>query len=494
MSKLDFKSAVKHNKNLKFGGYSTIVTVIVLIVVVVLNLMFEQLSLTIDLTEEELYTVGDDSMEIIDALEQDVEIYGFYASGDEDGSYAKMVIKFLEEYANLSSRLSFAIKDPVSDPGFANQYMTSTTETISSGNIVVASAETGRYKILDLSDMLEISYSSTSSSGYDVTGWNAEAAITGAVQYVTSENTPVIYQLSGHGEVMLDANVTDYLNTSNFDVETISLVSGDEIDPTVFSTILINNPKTDITEMEYDTLLSYLEKGGRMIFMAEYNIPLMTNFDKLLERFGLSINRAGYVIETNANNYYSYPELLIPNKQDAGEETHEIIANLEDGEQIMMLAPTAIEELDTKNRSTKLTNLIYTSDDALIKGKNATTYAYEDGDIEGPFNLAVIAEEQEQVGSDVKTAKVAVIGSSAFVDMEASGGFVTNGNYLFFMNVCSYLQDEVDTLYIPAKTFENTRMSTTMGTAVTGGIVFVLVIPLVIVGMGVFIWIRRKNL
>lgn len=494
MSKLDFKNAVKRNKNLKFGGYSTIITVIVLIVVIVLNLMFEQLALTIDLTEEELYTVGDDSMEIIEGLDQDVEIYGFYASGDEDGSYAKMVIKFLEEYVTLSDHFSFAIKDPVSDPAFANQYMTSTTETISSGNVVVASATTGRYKILNLSDMLEITYSSTSSSGYDVTGWNAEAAITGAVQYVTSDNTPVIYQMSGHGETMLDENVTKYLNTSNFDVETISLVSGDAIDPTVYSTILINNPQTDITEMEYETLLDYLEKGGRMIFMAEYNIPVMTNFDKLLERFGLQMQRANYVIETNANNYYSYPELLIPNLQDAGEETHEIVANLEKGDQLMMLAPTAITTLENRNRSTKLTSLVYTSEDALIKGEGATTYAYQEGDIKGPFDLAILAEEQEQVGSAVKTAKVAVIGSSTFIDTQASGGLITNGNYLFFMNICSYLQDEVDTLYIPAKTFENTRMSTTMGIAVTGGIVFVIVIPLAIVGIGVFIWMRRKNL
>lgn len=494
MAKFDFKNAVKHNKNLKFGGYATIVTVIVLVVVVVINLLFEQLTLTIDLTEEELYSVGADSMEIIDELDQDIHIYGFYASGDEDGSYAKMVVNFLTEYANLSDHISFDIKDPVSDPAFANQYMKSTTETISSGNVVVASEKTGRYKILDLSDMLTVAASQTSSSGYTVTGWNAEAAVTGAVQYVTSDNTPVIYQLTGHGETVLDESVTSYLNTSNFDVDTLSLVAGDAVDPSNYNTILVNNPQTDLTDMEYDTLLAYMEKGGRMIFLAEYNIPEMTNFDKLLERFGMSLNRSGYIVETDTSNYYSYPQLVIPNKQDAGDDTHEIIQNLEEGAQLMMLAPTGITINENMNRATKLTTLLDTSEGALIKGSDSTTLAYEEGDEKGPFNLAVIAVEQEQDGSNVRTAKMAVIGSSTFIDYTKSSGLITNGNYLFFMNVCSFLQDEVSTLYIPSKEFSGARLSTTMGVAVTGGIVYVIVIPLIIVGIGVFIWIRRKNL
>ncbi len=502
MAKFDFKNAVKHNKNLKYGGYAMIVTTIVLIVLIVVNVLFDKLGLTIDLTEEEYYSVGDDSMEIINALDQDVDIYAFYASGDEDGNYARMVVNFLEQYVNLSDHLSFSIKDPVGDPAFASQYMKNANETISSGNIVVTSKETGRYKILDLSDMLLITADSSSSNGYKVSAWDAESAITGAVQYVTSDFTPVLYQLSGHGETMLDDKVTDYLNTSNFEVATLSMVAGDEIEPSTYNTILVNNPQNDLTDPEYETLIHYMENGGRLIFLAERGLPVMTNFDKLLARFGLGIDRNGYVIETDTNQFYQYPQLVLPKQQEGDKEAepgtegsvNEIIANLEDTEQLMMLAPVNITIADDRNRATDVTQLLFTSDGALIKAEGNDAFAYQEGDEKGPFNLAVLAYEQEQVGNNVKDAKLIVVGSSTFIDYEGASGLTTNGNYKFFLNVCSYLQDAVSSLYIPAKEFTTETLSTTMATALTGGIVYTIVIPLLIVGVGIFIWIRRKNL
>ena len=196
MAKLDFKNAARRNKNLKYGGYATIVTVICVVILVVVNLLFEKLNLTIDLTQEELYTVSEETMEILNELDEEVDIYGFYVSGEESGTYNSMVVNFLERYEALNKNLHFELKDPVSDPAFANQFLKGPNETITSGNVVVTAKNTGRYKILALADMLQFSYDQSSSNGYRVSGWNAEAAITGAVQYVTSDKTPALYQLA----------------------------------------------------------------------------------------------------------------------------------------------------------------------------------------------------------------------------------------------------------------------------------------------------------
>ena len=75
MAKLDFKSAAKRNKNLKYGGYAAVVTVICVVILVVVNLLFQKLNLTIDLTKEELYTVSEETMEILDELDSEVDIY-----------------------------------------------------------------------------------------------------------------------------------------------------------------------------------------------------------------------------------------------------------------------------------------------------------------------------------------------------------------------------------------------------------------------------------
>ena len=493
MAKLDFKSAAKRNKNLKYGGYAAVVTVICVVILVVVNLLFEKLNLTIDLTKEELYTVSEETMEILNELDTELDIYGFYVSGEETSTYNSMVVNFLERYEALNKHLHFELKDPVGDPAFANQFLKGVDETITSGNVVVTNKDTGRYKILALSDMLKFSYDQSSSNGYRVSGWNAEAAITGAVQYVTSDKTPAIYQLVGHGETMLDDRVTGYLNTSNFDVYSLNMVSGDEISPENYNTILINNPKSDITDMEYDTILNYMEHGGRLIFMFEYNIPEMKNFDRLLARFGMSVDRSGFIVETDQAHYYSYPQLIIPNMQTENDMT-EIIQNLAENTQLLFLAPSAIKESADRNRLTKLTTLLYTSEGALIKAEGNSMLALEDGDKAGPFNLCMMAVEQEQIGTSVATAELCVIGSSSFIDYNAASGLVTNGNYQFFLNICSYMQDQVSTLYIPPKEFSSDNLINTMRVAITGGVVFVIVIPLLIIGIGVFVWMRRKKL
>jgi hypothetical protein len=227
--------------------------------------------------------------------------------------------------------------------------------------------------------------------------------------------------------------------------------------------------------------------------MFEYNLPEMKNFDRLLARFGMSVDRSGFIIETDDAHYYSYPQLIIPNMQTEDDMT-EIIQNLQSNTQLRLLAPASIKESADRNRRTKLTTLLYTSEGALIKAEGNSMLAYEEGDEKGPFNLIMMAVEQEQLGNNVATAELCVIGSSSFIDYEAASGLVTNGNYQLFLNICSYMQDQVSTLYIPPKEFSSENLLNTMRVAITGGIIFVVVIPLIIIGIGVFIWMRRKKL
>ena len=118
----------------------------------------------------------------------------------------------------------------------------------------------------------------------------------------------------------------------------------------------------------------------------------------------------------------------------------------------------------------------------------------EDGDKQGPFVVCAIATEQEQIGTEVHTAELCVIGSSTFIDYSAIGPYSTDGNNKLFLSICNYMQDEVSSLYIPPKTFTQENLLTSMRQALVGGIVFVIVIPAVIIICGVIIWKRRKKL
>lgn len=169
---------------------------------------------------------------------------------------------------------------------------------------------------------------------------------------------------------------------------------------------MINNPQSDLTDNEYEILLDYMEKGGRMLVLVESDLPSLPNFEKLLTRFGISVER-GSVWETSARNYYMYPNLVIPNYGD-----HDITSDMTGANSyLLMLNPAALTVSEDRNRATTITPIMTTSDGALIKGDpESTVLAYEEGDTKGPFTLGLVAEEQKSLDNSVVTAEDGCIG------------------------------------------------------------------------------------
>ena len=132
----------------------------------------------------------------------------------------------------------------------------------------------------------------TYSYDYNITAFKAEEALTSAIQYVTSQNTPVLYMLTGHGEENLTENMQNLLKKANFDVQEFSLTGTQELAANEYTIVLINNPTSDITELEYNDLQAYMDAGGRMMFNVEYSYPEnMTYFDKLLDVYKRQVQR-----------------------------------------------------------------------------------------------------------------------------------------------------------------------------------------------------------
>ena len=69
MGKFSFKDSAKKNKNLKYGGYMTIVVVLALIALIIVNVLFQQLKIKVDLTPEQLYTIGSKTQLLLDEVQ-----------------------------------------------------------------------------------------------------------------------------------------------------------------------------------------------------------------------------------------------------------------------------------------------------------------------------------------------------------------------------------------------------------------------------------------
>ena len=193
-----------HNKRkLRQGGYLAAVTAVVAAIVLLVNLIVGQLPsnlLEFDLSDHQLYTVSDTSVEFLSTLDQDVEIVVLA----EEGSVDERIAKFLDRYAALSSHITVTQVDPVAHPSAAEEY------DASADSLVVRCAETGKSRAIPFSDILvyDTMYYYMYGQYYE-TEFDAEGQLTSAVSYVTGDNDTVLYTLENHGESTLSTQVTD---------------------------------------------------------------------------------------------------------------------------------------------------------------------------------------------------------------------------------------------------------------------------------------------
>ena len=71
MRKFNYRSSNKNKKSLKYGGYASITTIILVTALVLVNVLFNLLGWKVDLTVQKLYTPGDITTEIIESLDEE---------------------------------------------------------------------------------------------------------------------------------------------------------------------------------------------------------------------------------------------------------------------------------------------------------------------------------------------------------------------------------------------------------------------------------------
>ena len=207
-------------KALRVGGYSVLASVIVLAIAVALNVLVNALPSSwtqYDTTSSQVFSISEQTEGVLAALEEDVTVYWVVQSGQEDETLGTL----LDRYAALSSHITVEKRDPDVYPAFMEQYITG---TIYNNSLVVESAE--RYTYVGYDSLY--SYSYDSSYNYVVT-FSGESELTSAIDYVVSDDLPVVYTLSGHGEEELSTSFSSSIEALNVEVNSLSLIETGEI-------------------------------------------------------------------------------------------------------------------------------------------------------------------------------------------------------------------------------------------------------------------------
>lgn len=464
-------------RNFRVGGYSVLATAIVVAIAVFANILAGALPAKytqFDTTSTQLFSLSEQTELVLSNLEEEVNVYWIVQDGAEDSTLGTL----LDRYASLSDALSVTKIDPDVQPAFVQQYVTG---SIYNNSLVVESGERNTY--ISYSDIYEYDYSDYYTTGSYSVSFAAEGELTSAIDYVTNDDLPKLYTLTGHGESALSTSFQTAVDKQNVETEELSLLTVESV-PEDADAFFINAPTSDISEAERDTILEYLEAGGKLILITG---PLqdgteLTNLESVMEYYGVSAVD-GIVVEGSQSNYiFPSPVNLLPEYG-----SHEITSPLSSGGYYMCL-PIAqgLTVTDTGRDSVFVTELLTTSDDAFSKlsGYNMTTYEKEEGDIDGPFALAVAVTE-----GDTQIVWV----SSSYLTDDATNQGVSGGNEDFFLNCVSWLCGSESGISVHAKSLDTEYLIVPSGTASVLTAIVVVVIPAAFLAAGIIVWYRRKK-
>ncbi len=470
--------AAFRTKSFCVGSYSAALTAVALAVAVAVNLVVGALPASatqFDTSENQLYTISEQTKEIVSGLSEDVTVYHLAQSGSEDS----VISGVLERYTALGEHLRVEKKDPVVYPAFAAQY---TNESLQNNSLIVVCGERSRY--IPYSDIYVTDYSQYFMTGETTTTFALESELTSAVDYVTAQSLPTLYLLTGHGEAELPASLLSAVEKQNVAVESLSLLTADAV-PSDADALLIYSPARDLSEIERDLLLAYLNEGGSLLLATDYSETAMPNLDAVAAACGLS-RVSGIVVEGDADHSLrGYAHYLLPEIS-----SHAVTDPLIDGG-YYALFPLAqgLVTAETLPDGVSVTELLTTSGEAFSKtaAYSAETLDFEEGDLAGPFAVAAAAVKETDGG----TARLVWFTSSMAFSDEVNQ-IVSGANHDLFLNAVGWMCEHESAISIHAKSLAESRLTLTAGQSRLWTILFVLAVPVLFLAAGIAIWLRRR--
>lgn len=474
------KQVISNGKSLKNGSYSAVFTVIVIAAIVVINLAVSTISskyTMIDVSTQKLYTIGEETKRSLDDLDKDVTIYYLTDNSSEDST----ITMLLDNYKSYSKHIKVEEKDPAVYPGFASQY---TEDTLTTNSLIVVCGDKSR--ALDYNNDLYVSTMNTVTYQDTQTEFDGEGQVTAAINYVTSGETPVVYNITGHDEAAVDSTLQKEFEKQNLEMKDLTLLTEDGV-PEDAAAIIISAPASDYSTDDVAKVEKYLNAGGDALVVTNYTDKDMKNFTTMLADYNVEL-LDGVIIEGDAQRFTSQnPMYLVPEVSG----TSNLVKAVRD-KNGLVFSPISqgIRKID-EDSDISVEYMLTSSDKAYVKSdlQNLETYAKEEGDEEGPF--AVGASVYKTVDDD--QMRMVVFTSASFA-MASADEMVSGSNYQILTDCMSWLTNVEEDRTIASKSIDLDFLTVPTAKVLRYSVILVAVIPILILVIGGSVWfVRRKK-
>lgn len=419
-----------------------------------------RLHLRLDMTENQLYALSDETETLLDTLEQPIRIRVFSLKSD----FLPLVAEVLEKYQRTApEKVELEYIDPYTQPTLVDAYLQQGL-TVELGSVLVEGTHYSR--VLSLNDMFELD-----SSGKNIKSLKCEQQLTSAILYAAGNQSPHAVFLTGHNETESDG-LQALLAQNNFTVSHTAL-SMEEL-PETADLVVIASPGSDYAPDEIEKLAGYLSAGGRVLAFVEPSSGELTNLGGFLEEWGIRLTNT--LVAEKRQYTDSNPLSIVPIYT-----AHEINQYFS-GNQLYSVLPAcqALEAKFVSQNGISTSKLLYSTDSA---------YDARDPDgATGPFVLAMAAEKKLDSGK----ARMVVVGSK---DIYASDLLRSEslGNAKLLSRMLRWCTEMETAVSIPAKELGEAPIFLTVGRLLVLAALLVVVLPVSVMAYGFLIHRKRRR-
>lgn len=466
------------------GGLVAIVLVLLVLINVVVSVLDDKFSLTLDLTPSSAFKLSDISADYVKTLEKPVSITVLINESDLGNTgdiYLTQAKSVIDQYAQHSDSITVRYVDVISDPTFVAQYQ---DLNLAYGDVLIDSGT--RQRKFALNEMFNADYNQYTGQ-QRITSSKAEQMITAAIMGVTSESVTKVGILTGHGEMQLPG-FESLLAENNFEVLEQSLTLG-ELDPAV-EVLFMFAPTRDPDPEVIKKLDVFLENGGQygktLIYTANIEQPALPNLSAFLADWGIGVG-VGAVLETDAAKVFNYNQFFCT--VDFVEQA-DYLKNLPQGVKVSMPFGRPLETLFSAQGGYEVKTLLTYSDTAAVMPMDATETWKPESTAAVPAALKSAYTKYEGT-TPLISSVVAFSSLSAFEDGILSSRSVANAEYM--MALLGDITERENSITIAPKTLGGTELGINQLQASLLSLLLIYLLPFVVVVIGIVIWLRRRH-
>jgi ABC-type uncharacterized transport system involved in gliding motility auxiliary subunit len=290
--------------------------------------------------------------------------------------------------------------------------------------------------------------------------------------------------LSGHGERSPDKQANFDLSTwaaqlhqRGFQTRTLSLGEHPRI-PDNTTVLVIAGPRTRLLAGEVRSIQNYLDRGGSLLWL--HDPGLLLGLEPLAESFGIEFH-PGVIVDPASEDITGNAAAIVVTKYGS----HPVVRGFGDNTVFPQAAGISLNApegwqgsvlMDTRPSSWSETGAL----DGPIQ--------FDKGrDIRGPLNLAVALT---RTLDNKREQRVIIVGDGDFL---ANTYIPNGGNLELGMSLTNWLSQDDAFVNIPVKTARDRSLDLSRGGQIAIVAVFLALLPITLVGSGVWIWLRRRK-